>query len=77
MTTLKLEGPSPLEEASPDSLQELFSRDPLQLTDPDVEKIVQILRDRRALWNVEETRTQSGKKKVEAQPGLSLEDLGL
>lgn len=41
---------SPLAEASSTSLDELFSRNPLDLTDNDVEKIVREFRAKRALW---------------------------
>lgn len=63
---------SPLEEATPDSLQELFDRDPLQLTDSDIEKIVTELRAQRARWEVREAKP----KKTSAPATLDLKDLG-
>lgn len=65
--------PSPLAEASPASLQELFDRDPLQLTDPDIERIVTELRAQRQRW---EAGQKSSKSKMQ-QVVLSLDDLGV
>jgi len=39
--------PSPLAEASPDSISELYARDPLKLTDTDYLRIVENLRKER------------------------------
>lgn len=64
---------SPLAEANPQSLQELFDRDPLQLTDDDIEKIVCELRTQRDRW-------QQAEKKGKAKRDLvtvSLDDLGV
>lgn len=41
---------NPLAEASLDSLSELFSRDPLQLSDADIDRITLTLREKRKLW---------------------------
>lgn len=41
---------NPLAEASPASLDELFSRNPLDLTDGDIERIVVELQRRRVEW---------------------------
>lgn len=64
---------SPLTEAQPESLQELFDKDPLSLTDSDVEKIVTELRAARALW----VKAEAKGKKVAAPKNLSLADLDL
>ena len=64
---------SPLAEAQPESLQELFDKDPLLLTDPDVERIVTELRKARDLWAVAEKKG----KKVAAPKNISLSDLDL
>lgn len=68
-----MSNPSPLAEASPSSLQELFDRDPLQLTDPDIEKIVAELRAQRQRW---ESGQKASKSKMQ-QVVLSLDDLGV
>lgn len=78
-----IEATSPLAEAKPESLDELFSRDPLSLSDSDVDQIVDSLRAHRRLWAQEEksskkagTRTNSvGIAK--AAKNLKLEDLKL
>jgi hypothetical protein len=64
---------SPLAAASPSSLAELFERDPLNLTDGDIERIVQELRSAREKWIIAEKKG----KKVAASGTLSLSDLGL
>lgn len=84
-TTAAPQSPSPLDEATPESLNDLFSRDPLDLAEPDIEKIVQYLRSARERWDTAESQ---GKKsapraakapaaKVSADPTMSLDDLGL
>jgi hypothetical protein len=62
-----------LAEANPDSLSELFSRDPLALSDQDISLIVQKLRRDREKWQVAESKP---KGKTSAHPDLNLEDLG-
>jgi hypothetical protein len=73
------QGPAqPLREADPASLNELFERDPLSLTDSDVESIVAQLRVARSKWAEEEAQKQSrGKKSKPADANLNLDDLGL
>ena len=64
---------NPLTEAASDSLQELFDRDPLQLTDHDIERIVTELRAQRERWQVAEKK---GAKRP-APKNISLSDLDL
>lgn len=66
---------SPLAEAEPNSLQELFDKDPLNLTDPDIERIVTELRAQRDRWVKTEAKT--GHKKKAAPANISLADLDL
>ena len=72
---------NPLLEAEPLSLDELFSRDPLGLSDQDIGKIVSELRRQRAKWKLTEDLPKEAKpakraaKKVNLN--LSLGDLGL
>lgn len=70
---------SPLAEASPTSLDELFSRDPLDLTDNDIEKIVNELRAKRALWLDAEAqgakKAPKAAKKAVDTTGKSADDL--
>ena len=71
---------SPLAEVNPTSLDELVSRDPLGLSDQDVETIVGALRAQREKFQALEAsgkRPTAAKTKVAATPGLSLADLGL
>lgn len=74
---------SPLAEAVPESLDDLFSKDPLQLTVSDRALIVASLREARVRWDLAEA---SGKRsapklkatpKAAADPKINLEDLGL
>lgn len=60
-----------LAEASPDSLQVLFERDPLSLTDENVEAIVTALRQQRAQWKQQEAKG----KKVKPDKTTALGDL--
>lgn len=64
---------SPLLEAQAESLQELFDKDPLSLTDSDVEKIVTELRAQRGRWQIAEKKG----KKVSAPKNITLDDLDL
>jgi len=50
---------SPLSEADPKSLDDLYVADPLALTDNDVDKIVDDLRQKKALWESEDAAAQS------------------
>jgi hypothetical protein len=67
---------SPLSEVQRDSLQELFNRRPQDLSDADIEKIVQVLREQKANFDVEESKPKTPKRK-KANDDLKLEDLGL
>ncbi len=76
---------SPLTEADPRSLDELYAADPLSLTDADVDKIVEDLREKRDLWMKEEAEagSQGRRRKTKIykeapKPGqLSLGGLGI
>lgn len=77
-------GKSPLSEADPSSLDELFARDPLDLTNDDLESIASELRDHRGLWIVadeeaknKKTGTPRGKATPVPEGGIRLEDLDL
>lgn len=77
---LPIVNPSPLEEANPQSMQMLFSMDPLQMTDDEhVPQIVAELRKMRGTWLIAETKSKAagGKKKTAAPVGLTLDMLGL
>lgn len=54
---------SPLSEANPESLQELFDRDPLELSKQDITRIVTELRANRHHFVKEETRARKAGKK--------------
>ena len=57
---------SPLTEVPKESLAELFKRDPLKLSDQDVERICVELRKQRAQWAVEEVAKAAKPKKAKA-----------
>lgn len=61
---------------SPESLADLFNRDPRKLTDENVERIVEYFRQGRATWEAEEAKPKASKK-VAAPAGLDLATLGL
>ncbi len=67
---------------NPRSLDELFSRDPLELSSRDLDDIIATLREARKNWLIEEASGAKRAKapkvvKAPAPPGLSLSDLGL
>lgn len=76
--------PSPLSEALPESLDTLFSRATLDLTEADVAKIVARLRAERVNWaQAEAEGSTRSRGKAKAQPkapadtAMTLDDLGL
>lgn len=86
MTPTPSEVPSPLAEAVPESLDELFSRDPLKLQDSDLDKIIANLRAARQRWITAEASGAKSAPRAGAKPKpvphdptkpLDLEDLGL
>lgn len=71
---------SPLSEANPASLEELFSTSPLERTPEELKVIVETLRAKRALWAQEELAgkksSSTTKKAPKAAPAeISLDDL--
>ena len=75
--------PSPLAEAPATSLDELFSRDPLDLADADIDRIVAELRRQRANFKLAESQGKTARPRkapamtVEQAKSITLEDLGL
>jgi len=72
----------PLAGVNPESLDELFSRDPRQLGEADITKIVEALRKQRKAWKVAEAQGARVTRKAKAPAGpkpevKSLKDLGL
>lgn len=67
---------NPLAEANPESLSDLFEKDPLLLTDADIERIVSELRSARANWLQKEKVTKGNPKRA-APSNLSLADLDI
>lgn len=65
---------SPLKEAEKGSLAELFQRDPLSLTNDDVEAICKELRARRQAWALDESKGKEKKEKVTLSKG-EMDDL--
>jgi hypothetical protein len=68
---------SPLAEANPESLQEIFDKDPLKLTDDDIERVVAEERAMREKWKASERAGSTRKPPKQEVPNLSLDDLGL
>lgn len=70
--------PSPLLEAKVDSLAELMARDPLKLSEPDIERIVLELRRKRADWQAADESAAATRKarKPQAQK-INLDDLDI
>ena len=76
------QGPSPTNpilEANPAALDELFSRDPLDLSDRDLETMVSELRRMRETWDSGKPAAKTGPKapKAPKPPVPTLADLGL
>ncbi len=74
---------SPLAEADPSIMDELFARDPLELSNDDVDKITEKLRAERVLWENSDQeaknkkkRTPRGIKRAVPEGGITLDDLG-
>ncbi len=75
---------SPLSEADPQSLDDLYSADPLSLTDSDVERIVSDLREKREQWEKQEaetgpkkSRTKKSYKEAPEKGQLTLDNLNI
>lgn len=68
---------SPLGEAKPDSIEELFRRDPLKLSDGDVDEIIKTFREKRASWIQQELEGKPRAKRAPKAKGpeLDLSDL--
>jgi ferric-dicitrate binding protein FerR (iron transport regulator) len=80
MTLDYAQGRALLAEAQPDSLNEVFSRDPLKLSNQDLARVIAELRRARAKWVVEDQAEK--KPRVKAPPkavklDVRLDDLGL
>lgn len=72
---------SPLALVDPAAIDELFSRDPLQMKDADIDEIIAHLRRERSKWETAEARA-AAKKEAKLNPSspvakISLDDLGL
>ena len=59
---------SPLAQANPNALAELFSRDPLSLTDQDIDSMVALLRQQRTHWAETEIAKANKEKKPKKSP---------
>ncbi len=68
---------SPLVQAEPESIDELFSRDPLELTKEDLGKIVSILRAQRASWKLDQQPAKAGGKPKPPAGNITIESLKL
>lgn len=64
---------SPIQQVSPTSLEALFNKNPLELTDQEIDQITAAERAARLNWKPEEKK----KSKVDASPNISLDELGL
>jgi hypothetical protein len=68
---------NPLDEAKPQSLDAIFSMDPLDLQDKDIAVIVAELRRQRVTWLAAEATGKTRAPKAAAPKDLSLGDLEL
>ena len=70
---MSLELTSPLMEVGKESLSELFQRDPLDLSEQDLKKIVETLRGQRKLWQQTQDAPKAprAKRDVGTKPSLS------
>ena len=64
------QSPSLSQLTSPTTLEELFDKDPLLLTDSDVEKIVQELRAKRLAWAIEEQQARTAGTRPKPSAGV-------
>lgn len=74
---------SPLQEAAPDSLEDIFNKDPLKLTEQDIDATIAYFRNARGTFLKNEAEgkvTRTTKKaapKTSLDPKLTLDDLDL
>jgi len=71
---------NPLAEAKSDSLEELFSRDPMGFTTQDLDRVIMEFRRQREKWTLAEAKGAKAPKQPKAAEGkktLTLDDLGL
>lgn len=68
---------NPLNEAEPNSLAELMARDPLKLTDQDLDLIIAELRRKRVDFAKAEAEPKIKKPRGTAKANISLDDIGL
>ena len=64
---------SPLAEADPASLEELFSRDPLKLSDLDIDRIIEAERAQRAKLAL--APEKEPRKRADARTEISADDI--
>lgn len=64
---------SPIQQINPTSIQAIANKNPLELSDEEIDLIVAYERNARLNWKPEEKK----KSKIDAAPTLKLEDLGL
>lgn len=68
--------PTPLSQASPESLNEIFNKDPELVSDEDIAKVVAVLRADREKFIQNEKKPKAAPK-AKADDKLTLEDLDL
>ena len=66
-----------LADATGESLAALFDKDPLELSDKDIERMVDEMRKHRTKWMQEEQQAKSKGKKKKEKPNLDLDNLDL
>lgn len=57
---------------TPASLEDLFKRDPLKLTDNDIQRIVDELRTKRQTWAAEEDLAKVQQRRPKASAGIKV-----
>lgn len=70
---------SPLEEATPTSLEDIFNKDPLKLTTQDLTKVVEYFRGARETFLRDDAVKikNKGQPKEDMKPELTIDDLDL
>jgi len=67
---------NPIEEVQP-TIAELFSRDPLHITDNDLDRIIVLLREKYITFAAEDEEARRQGRRVNPSKGVTAEELGL
>lgn len=63
-------------EVTPDTLDQLFSKDPEEISDEEIMALCKVMRERRALWERDEAaKASSGRRATRKKAGITSEAL--